>query len=190
MSRSSPQPIGVVTAPRSVAGYHGCSAEVAARVLAGDPLATSRNPWDWLGQGVYFWEYGPVRARQWAEEHCGSGEPAVLEARIRLGRCLNLMDAAHFTGLRIAYEHVLANVAGAVGLRNTERGLHKLDRRVVDGYCDKVVDQGAKPFQTVRGCFPEGEPVFAGSKILSLTHVQIAVRDPACISRVRLVNFM
>jgi hypothetical protein len=44
--------------------------------------------------GIYFWEYGPFRAREWAEIRFGA-EAAVLEATIRLGRCLNLLDIEH-----------------------------------------------------------------------------------------------
>ena len=36
-------------------------------------------------------------------------------------------------------------------------------------------------FQTVRGMFQEGEPVFEGSDIREKSHIQIAVRDPSCI---------
>ncbi len=36
-------------------------------------------------------------------------------------------------------------------------------------------------FQTVRGAFVEGDPVYEGARIHAKTHVQIAVRDPSCI---------
>ena len=87
-----------MTAPlyeRVVTGYHGCDAAVAARVLAGAaPLNISTNAYDWLGQGIYFWEHGPQRAREWAIEQAKlSGakikEPPVLGARINLGECLD-----------------------------------------------------------------------------------------------------
>jgi hypothetical protein len=31
---------------------------------------------------------------------------------------------------------------------------------MVDFYCELLESEGAQPFQTVRGCFPEGEPIF------------------------------
>ena len=37
-------------------------------------------------------------------------------------------------------------------------------------------------YQTVRGVFIEGRPAFPGSKVALKSHIQIAVRDPACIS--------
>ena len=36
-------------------------------------------------------------------------------------------------------------------------------------------------FQTVRGVFVEGDPAYAGAGMRTKTHIQIAVRDPACI---------
>jgi hypothetical protein len=54
---------------RTVIGYHGCDAAVAAKVLAGQTkLESSTNPYDWLGEGIYFWEHGPQRAFEWAAE--------------------------------------------------------------------------------------------------------------------------
>ena len=68
---------------RSVIAYHGCDAAVAAKVVAGRlQLKPSANPYDWLGNGIYFWEHGPQRAYEWAIEQARlSGrkvtEPAV-----------------------------------------------------------------------------------------------------------------
>ena len=37
------------------------------------------------------------------------------------------------------------------------------------------------PFDTVRGLFIEGEPVYPGAEIFHKTHSEIAVCNPACI---------
>ena len=51
-----------------VLGYHGCSAEVGERVLAGAAdLSPSEQDYDWLGPGVYFWDSDPQRAWEWAD---------------------------------------------------------------------------------------------------------------------------
>ncbi len=42
---------------RTVLAYHGCDAAVAERLLRGEPFRKSENDYDWLGAGVYFWEY-------------------------------------------------------------------------------------------------------------------------------------
>src|SRR5438105_15474909 len=90
-----------ITYKRSVTGYHGCDAAVAARVMSGTArLNLSANAYDWLGEGIYCWEHGPERAREWAIEQANlSGakikEPSVLGAKINLGECLDLLDTAN-----------------------------------------------------------------------------------------------
>jgi hypothetical protein len=39
----------------------------------------------------------------------------------------------------------------------------------------------ALPFDTVRGLFVEGEPIFDGAEIYHKTHSEIAVRNERCI---------
>jgi len=73
--------------------------------------------------------------------------------------------------------------------KNTGSGAHYLDRIVIETYCRAQVVNGEILIQTVRGTFPEGEPIYPGSKILSKAHTQIAVRDPGCISDIHLVEF-
>jgi hypothetical protein len=54
--------------PAFVLGFHGCDRKTADRVVGtGKHLRLSRNDYDWLGHGVYFWENDPLRARQWAK---------------------------------------------------------------------------------------------------------------------------
>ena len=177
----------VARAPQSVIGYHGCSRDTADAVLRGAPFAPSANAMDWLGQGIYFWEYGPFRALEWAQEH--HAEPAVLEARIELGECLNLLDREHFARVVEVYADEVTRLS-RIGVRvpeNTARGAHFLDRIVIDECC-RTAAEVATSFQTGRGCFPEGLPIYAGSKILSKAHVQLAVRDRSCIKELRRVT--
>lgn len=176
-------------APVSVIGYHGTTEAAANEILSTGTFNLSRKQYDWLGGGFYFFEYAPHRAWQWAQivaEQRG-GIPAVIEATIQLGRCVNLLDTAHMDGLPEVYAALREKrqQAGLSVPRNTDRGAHFLDRDVVNLYCALAEQENSTPYQTVRGCFPEGEPVYAGSKILRRTHVQIAVRDAACITKAR-----
>ncbi len=50
----------------------------------------------------------------------------------------------------------------------------KADRISTDGSNFKI-------FDSVRGAFLEGGPVFKGSGIFSKTHIQICIRNPTCI---------
>ena len=53
-----------------------------------------------------------------------------------------------------------------------------------------IARRTANPLHTVRGSFAEGDPIYPGSKILQKSHTQIAVRDPTCILRASLVQFL
>jgi hypothetical protein len=148
------------------------------------PIATwpqSRNPYDWLGHGIYFWEHGPGRALQWARERYGDSA-ATVGAIIQLGRCFDLLDVEFTQKLLPAYrrEKDDREAAGRPLLVNRGsdddlRGRY-LDCEVING-CLRVFPE----FLAVRGAFLEGEPAFPGGKIFRQSHVQIAVRDPSCI---------
>jgi len=62
-----------------------------------------------------------------------------------------------------------------------EQKLRRLDRLVIDRLIEAAQDRGIF-YQTVRCPFEEGEPVYAGGMIKEQSHIQIAVRDRACIS--------
>ncbi len=175
--------------PRTVVGYHGCRRDFADGLVAGrvsmDAWKASQNEYDWLGQGVYFWEHAPGRAWQWAQEHY-QDEGAVVAAAVRLGRCLDLADTA-FTGLlQQSYEGTVALYArqGWPMPKNGGREfkLRKLDRLVIDRLTRATDRADGVHYQTVRCPFEEGDPVYGGAMIRAQSHVQIAVRDKRCIA--------
>src|ERR1043165_1738944 len=91
---------------RVVLAYHGCEAAVAERLLAGEPFQKSENDYDWLGAGVYFWEYGADRALRFSRDQQRRGkvtEPAVVGALVQLGNCFDLMDTAYTRDLVSAF---------------------------------------------------------------------------------------
>ena len=107
------------TLPSFVLGFHGCDQSVANRVVRGKcPLRPSKNDYDWLGHGIYFWENDPERALEYAkmlQEHPRRGqgkisEPAVLGAVIDLGHCLNLMEAGALGSVRSTYDTLKASL--------------------------------------------------------------------------------
>ena len=180
----------LVTAPRTVIGYHGCSKEAAEQILVVRRFLPSQRAYGWLGEGVYFWEYAPYRALDWAIVKCDrkGDQPAVLQATIHLGRCLNLLDIRHVPNLERTYRKFFASIGEERIPVNTDQGAHFLDRAVIDAYC-RGAGVSSRPHQTVRGSFAEGEPIYPGSKTLKKAHAQIAVRDPDCIRNVSLVTF-
>ena len=103
-------------------GYHGCDRETGERVLAGEvDLHISTNDYDWLGDGIYFWENDPERALNWARSVCKHGrrsramiaEPFVLGAVIQMGNCLDLMQAESIRLVREAHERLTTICAEA-----------------------------------------------------------------------------
>lgn len=180
---------------RLVIGYHGCDRKVGERVLLeGTGLVASDNDWDWLGSGVYFWEHGPVRAMQWAEDGRRRGkieESFVVGAFIHLGRCLDLTDTAAVAEVARWYEDLRQAMEEVGQPLPVNEPLHGRDDDLILRHLDcAVLNSGLKTaekvdagraFQTVRGVFTEGGPAFPGSGIQSKTHVQVAVRDTDCI---------
>jgi hypothetical protein len=182
---------------RIVVAYHGCDAALAERVFAGNAkLRASTNSYDWLGEGIYFWEHGPQRAYDWAAEQAqrrGSivRNPCVLAARINLGVCLDLLDTGYTKLLGRWYASFRRFVRGAdremprncaaTETRAGDKILRFLDCAVVDYAIKMIAETEGTKYQTVRGAFIEGQPAFPGSKIALKSHIQLAIRDPACI---------
>ena len=175
---------------RIITGYHGCDAKVAQRVLDGEAFQPSENDYDWLGKGVYFWEYGADRAYRFAENQISRGrvtKPAVVGALIQLGACFDLLDTMYTHDLATFYRRWEAkNRNNGLALpvnagRAPDHKLRRLDCAVLNQYLEEMGDVSGKSFDTVRGCFTEGEPIFETSGFRLESHIQIAVRNPACI---------
>jgi hypothetical protein len=165
---------------RIVLGYHGCDPAFADALLRGDVSVTawqpSQNPYDWLGHGIYFWEFGPERARIWG----GKGE--VIGALIQLGVCLDLTDVGYTALLAEGFERVQKMHRRRGKPLPKNRGKRRdLDCLVINNLMVWTEKQHGVRFQTVRCPFLEGEPAFPGSGIYRESHVQIAVRDYMCI---------
>lgn len=96
-----------------VLGYHGCDKKVAARLLDGDDFKLSHNDYDWLGDGIYFWEANPIRGLEYATElkNLKRGPkistPCVVGAVIDLGLCLDLTTSAGVQHVQNAYKRFL-----------------------------------------------------------------------------------
>lgn len=186
-----------------VLGYHGCDRAIGEQALAGSiELIQSDRDYDWLGPGVYFWEGDPVRAREWAEAKAArqrSMQPYVVGAVIDLGHCLDLTTRDDIELLRDAYQGLVRSreAEGRALPRNQDSGgdpnrdklLRNLDCAVIRYLHDSIEEQIAQGpadselqrFDTVRGLFREGAPVYPGSGFFERTHTQIAVRSLDCI---------
>lgn len=171
-----------------VLGYHGCDAELARAIVNGETkLLKSDRDYDWLGPGAYFWESDPQRAFEWAIEARGRGRvdtPAVVGAVIDLGNCLDLLARENLDLVRQAHELFVEEQRDAglpipvnKGLegRYSEMALRRLDCAVIRFLHKAIEEVDGVPFDSVRGAFPEGRPLYEGAGFLDRNHIQLAV---------------
>ena len=139
--------------------------------------APSQNQYDWLGHGIYFWEHGPQRAREWSLASGRDG--GVVGAHIQLGRCLDLTDTRYTELLADGYRYVQQNFqATGLSLPTNKNKRNILDCLIINEVIQNFEQQ---KFQTVRCPFLEGPPVYPGSAIQSQSHIQVCVIDFDCI---------
>lgn len=181
--------------PNLVIGFHGCDKTVFRKILyKHEPFKSSQNDYDWLGHGMYFWEQNLERAWEWAK--CGVTnpkyhikDPAVIGAVIDLGTCLNLLDSRNTQILKNQYEIFIeemtltgkplpknANRKGSDGLL-----LRYLDCAVIENLHEECRSTEEFLFDSVRGVFFEGQPIYETSGFMEQSHIQICVRNPNCI---------
>ena len=175
MTRHDPAPV--------VLAYHGTSSNAADRIEA-EGFKASQNIYDWLGDGIYFFQDAPLRARDWARERYGR-EGVVLGAEIHLTDCMDLLDVAWYVVLSDAHDDYLTLLRRSNRSRPIQsEGAHPLDRAVIN-YTVGVLGEAGIRIACVRAAFREGRQVYRDSALYDRTHIQIAVRDPsACIRRI------
>lgn len=174
-------------------GYHGCDREVAERLLSGDPFKPSDNDYDWLGQGVYFWESNPLRGYEFAMElksrHSRIEQPYVIGAAIDMKYCLDLLSASGIQAVEAGYESFCKVIAASGAQLPSNFGgqdllLRKLDCAVINHIHASLRQAGLPTFDSVRGVFIEGDRLYENSGFYRKTHIQICVRNPDCIKGV------
>jgi hypothetical protein len=188
---------------RTVVGYHGTGLSTALRIVNRlEDFRWSRRNFDWLGHGIYFWEHAPRQARDWAElrrkqfrrkkkptaeEVRKAEEPiAVVASMIRLGFCFDLLEpdnVDYLLGIFERYRRAM-QLAGEP-LPENNRKYRKLDCAVFE-YAYKVISaESAHPaVDSSRGVYvPAGgdRRVWDSSWVSRGAHIQLCVRNPACI---------
>ena len=178
-----------------VLGYHGCDQYVAEQLLAGEPFQKSKNDYDWLGPGIYFWEANPLRGLEFAAELQNAfwgpeiTTPAVVGAIIDLGLCLDLTTTAGIRQIRAAHASYISNCEQTGDIIPTNSPDENYLRRQLD--CAVFMklhqireDDEEQLIDTVRGVFVEGEPVYEGAGFRAKTHIQICVCNTSNIKGV------
>lgn len=184
--------------PSFILGFHGCDKKVGEKILAGgSQILPSKNKYDWLGHGSYFWEHNPTRALEYAElikKYPGRSSSKinntfVLGAIIDPGNCFNLLESHSLSILKQSHK-LLKQSFGSVGLplpKNKPIGdekdllLRKLDCAVFEYTHAYNKEHGVRPYDTVRGVFFEGNDLYPNAGFKEKNHIQICVRNPNCI---------
>lgn len=183
MSDTTPDPqiVSPLTAfdyHRTVIAFHGTNRVTARRLVAGQPFEASTNDDDWLGHGIYFWEYAPQQAWWWAERRYGK-DAAVVGAMIRLGRCLDLFDPTNIELLSQA--HLELNRGGQPLPKNANK--HKrLDCAVFNFLYDRLGQNGFVVDSTRAVFVPMQDAkiprLWDRSGVFRGGHIQLCVREP------------
>jgi len=171
--------------PLQVIGFHSCDRSIGLDIINGrTQLRPSKNIWDWLGEGIYFWEQNPLRALEYAIESSTRKQfnkipirtPFVIGAIIELGNCLNLIEPESLAILKRAY-FGLSRIYEEVGktLPKNENENRKLDSAVFKHLHKSRSDNFNTPFDTIRCAFNEGDPIYPGANFTMRLHMEISV---------------
>jgi hypothetical protein len=171
--------------PLQVIGFHSCDKIIGLDIINGrTQLRPSKNIWDWLGEGIYFWEQNPLRALEYAIESSTRKQfnkipirtPFVIGAFIELGNCLNLIEPESLAILKRAY-FGLSRIYEEVGkaLPKNENENRKLDSAVFKHLHKSRSDNLSPPFDIIRCAFNEGDPIYPGANFTVKLHMEISV---------------
>jgi len=184
------------TRPGLILGFHGCDKSISSKVLIGEEsLKSSKNEYDWLGHGIYFWENSDSRALEFAQsqkENPKKGKypidnPSVLGAVINLGYCIDLLDYSNLKLLKSAYEilktsHNSSNFPiNKRNGKNRDLVLRNLDCAVIEMLHEIMRVEKKPDFDSVRGVFFEGEELYPDAGFKEKDHIQICIINPNCI---------
>ena len=171
-------------------GFHGCDISTYKKVLIDhENLKASDNQYDWLGNGIYFWENSYQRAYDWAKNNTKYEKPAVIGAVIDLGYCLNLTDYHSADVLGRGYEMLKEKYAALgeelpVNRKPNKNGdvlLRDLDCAVIQQIHQYHKETEAREYDSVRGVFIEGREAYPGAGFKEKTHIQLCIVNPNCI---------
>ncbi len=186
-----------------VVAYHGCDVTVRDGLVKGDikELNPSNNKYDWLGPGVYFFENDLERAQQFAQAAHDQpaklytkqpiATPSVVGAVLRISRWLDMTTQFGMANWVAAFKSLESSqrTTGqkmpenkAADAEDTTVLLRRLDCAVFMLLHQLRAEQQYPAIQAVRAAFYQGQPLAkSSSEFREQTHMQIALRDNACV---------
>lgn len=170
---------------RTLVAFHGTRRATARKLVAGESFGVSENDDDWLGHGIYFWEFAPQQAWWWARRRYGD-DAAVVGALVRLGRCLDLLDPGNAWLLQDAHEDLEQALKMAGQELPANANNHKYLDCAVFNWLFKLLARDGRAIDSCRAVFvplQEGKMprLWNRSGVFEGAHVQLSVREPANI---------
>ncbi len=181
--------------PSLVFGFHACEREVGEGLLSGSKnFKASKNSFDWLGNGMYFWENSPHRAEAYGQELKNERkklkDPVVVGAVIHLGYCFDLLESHSLSLLKSYYYAMVESYEKAgddvpqnesANKKDDNRVFRKLDCAVFEYMHSVIKKTDRRDFDSVRGAFWEGDELYPSAGFNEKNHIQICIRNPNCI---------
>jgi hypothetical protein len=166
---------------RTIVAFHGTTRAVAEHLVDGGDFVPSGNTDDWLGSGIYFWEYAPKQAWWWVKTFKMKSEPAVVGAMIRLGNCFDLLDPDNVQLLKRLYSGMVDqwSAEGTAGPSNF-RHRRNIECAVFNFHHARAAAIG-KPIDSYRSVYvptAKSKRIWKGTWIYEEAHIQVSVRNP------------
>jgi hypothetical protein len=170
---------------RTVVAFHGTRRAAARSLIRGEAFGVSENDDDWLGHGIYLWEYAPQQAWWWARRRYGA-DAAVVGSLVRLGRCLDLLDPSNTGLLGAAHDDLNETLAAAGQKLPANANNHKYLDCAVFNWLYELLDRDGRRVDSCRAVFVPLQlgkmpRLWTRSGVFAGAHVQLCVREPSNI---------
>ncbi len=179
--------------PGFVILFHGCDETVRDKIVKSstEHLWHSAARWEWLGDGMYFWENSYDKALEWAnyiKDHpipnnsSKISKPSVLGAMVDLKNCLDFLDAKYLKLLKVSYDMIKDSPKLPKNSGTTEdMTIRKLDYYVIQNIHTFTEKSGLPQFDSVRSIFWEGDKPYPDAGFRDKNHIQVCIRNKECI---------
>jgi hypothetical protein len=177
--------------PSFILGFHSTDKKTAMGLLNGEiEHKPSENKYDWLGPGVYFWEHNPLLAYEYAYgvakgtqfAKAKIKDPFVIGAILDLKNCLNLTEHNSLKVVKAGYKSLEEVIQTAGKKMPQNKGANRtLDCSVIQTIYHANKKNGYEPYDSVRGAFSEGDPLYEGTVFCEKNHIQICITNHECI---------
>lgn len=158
-----------------VIAYHGTSFNAASNILV-KGFKPSEGEKQWLGLGVYFYQDSQEHAYNWAlnVKKLNPKEIVVLQALIRLGRCLDLLHNPAHSDLLENYFNEAENRIFKKNLKSRKYSDEQIS--ITESVVIDLIHRDTA-IETIRTSFSSGKPIFPGSRFTRGQQIIICVRN-------------